>query len=94
MRELLYEYEEFKAKVDRSKPVHHRAVQKPLDKHGVFVSLVFQIYGLDRNNGHVLVFEAEKRASQADPETCRKAYREFAQKYAEPLGSTEGAWRP
>jgi hypothetical protein len=92
MKEIVYDIEEFKARVDESKPLHHCAKCKSVDKYGVFYRIVFRIYGIDKKNGHIIIFEAQKRASVAEVQQHQKRYERFVEKYAEPLGSTEGMW--
>jgi hypothetical protein len=94
MKEIIYDIEEFKAKVDKTKPLHHCAMRKSIDQHGVFYRIIFRIYGIDKNNGHILIFETQKRTSIAELEQHPQDYKAFVQKYAKPLGSTEGAWMP
>ena len=94
MKEIIYSFEEFKAKVDAAKPLHHRAMRKSIDQHGIFYRIIFRIYGIDKNSGHILIFETQKRTSIAELEQHPQDYKTFVEKYAEPLGSTEGAWQP
>jgi hypothetical protein len=90
MKEILYNYEEFKNKVNATSPVHHSAKVKARD--GVIYKLVFRLYGVDKNNTHIIIFEMQKITSSANVEEQQKEYERFVQKYAKPLGSTEGAW--
>ena len=92
MREILYKFEEFKQRVNTAKPIHHAAKRKTRD--GFFYTLIFRIYGIDKNHGHVLIFETRKRTSIAELEQHPREYKAFVEKYAKPLGSTEGAWTP
>ena len=94
MKEIVYDIEEFKAKVDKAKPLHHYAMRKSIDQHGIFYRIIFRIYGIDKNNGHILIFETQKRTTIAEVEQHQKDYKAFVEKYAKPLGSTEGAWMP
>jgi hypothetical protein len=90
MREILYKFEEFKQKVDTAKPIHHAAKRKTKD--GFFYKLIFRVYGIDKNNGHIIIFEVQANSTLADFERHPSEYRKFVEKYAKPLGSTEGAW--
>jgi hypothetical protein len=107
MREVIFDIEEFKAKVDNAKPLHHAAWRKPLDREGIFYELTFRIYGISKNGSHILVYEAKNRISTLDiPSEFHKTnnafdnltlyvkakYEEFEQIVAKPLGSTEGKW--
>ncbi len=94
MKEVIYDFEEFKAKVDIAKPLHHCCMRKATDKRGFFYRLTFRVYGIDKNNGHVLIFERQKRTTIAELEEHPKDYKEFVDEYAKPLGSTEGEWIP
>lgn len=87
-REILHSYEEFKARVDASNPIHHRAFIEILGD-GVFSRLTFRIYGLDKK-GQMIIFEVRKLA--LDFYEQRREYERLVEKYAKPLGSTEGAW--
>lgn len=94
MKEVVFDYGEFCSKVDRAKPVHHMAVLKPLDRYGVIHECRFMLSGVSRD-GHVLVFEAVHRFDGVGQERNAKAkeiYSQLAEKYAKPLGSTEGRW--
>ncbi len=90
MKEILYRYEEFKQRVDTAKPIHHAAKRKTKD--GFFYTLIFRLYGLDKTNAHIIIFEAQANTTAADLERQPSQYRKFVEKYAKPLGSTEGAW--
>jgi len=94
MKEIVYDIKEFKAKVDEAKPVHHCAMRKSIDQQGVFYQIIFRIYGVDKNNGHVLIFEAQKRTTVAELEQHPKDYQKLVEEFAKPLGSTEGMWIP
>jgi hypothetical protein len=94
MKEIIYDIEEFKAKVDETKPLHHCAMRKSVDQHGIFYRIIFRIYGIDKNNGHVLIFETQKRTTVTELEQHPKDYQNFVEKFAKPLGSTEGMWIP
>ncbi|MEM3618388.1 MAG: hypothetical protein QXK47_04865 [Candidatus Bathyarchaeia archaeon] len=107
MREVVYDFEDFKARVDMSKPLHHDAYRKPLDRHGIYYRLRFRIYGLSKDGGHVLVFENHADLSTLDiPKEyqksnnayenlnvwCKALLEKFEKEKAEPLGSTPGRW--
>ena len=107
MKEVVYDFEEFKAKVDSGKPVHHQAVRRCLDRHGFTHELVFRVYGVARENGHLLVFEHREVLNSLNipKEFCKShnalkdlqiyakhVYEKLVEKYAKPLGSTEGRW--
>jgi hypothetical protein len=104
MIEVVFNYEEFKDKVDSSKPLHHECWNKPLDKHCILHELTFRIYGISKNNNHLLIFERKERHSLLDiplhggnalEDMRRFLYDRFlklVEEYAKPLGSTEGRW--
>ncbi|RLI40301.1 hypothetical protein DRO69_13090 [Candidatus Bathyarchaeota archaeon] len=94
MKEIIYDYEEFKNRLDPTKTIHHNGIRENIDKQGLFYRLRFRIYALDKKDGHVLVFEAIKRTTLAEYENHRKDYESFVEKFAKPLGSTEGEWIP
>jgi hypothetical protein len=90
MREIVFNYEEYKRKVNSDKPIHHCGMRKPIDKHGLFFKLVFRIYGVNRETGNIIIYENLK-TTFADHDSQKGLYQKFAEKYAKPLGSTEGA---
>jgi hypothetical protein len=109
MMEVVYNYDEFKSRVDVSKPVHHDAWREGKDEHGIFYELTFRIYGISKNGGHVLVFETKAMVSTLDiPKEYHKSnnayenlklwvkdiFDRLAKEKAEPLGSTPGRWEP
>ena len=93
MKEYLYNYQDFKAKVDTTRQIHHSALIKPADQYGAFQRLIFRIYGLDKNHHHIIIFETSLLLSVISPDQTQKAYQKLVQKYAKPLGSTEGRWQ-
>jgi hypothetical protein len=93
MKEVVFDYEEFKAKVDMTKPLHHCCYSKCIDKRGIFYRLEFWITGIGKNGGHVVCYYAERRTTVAEKEADRKWYGEMVKRFAEPLGSTEGEWK-
>lgn len=94
MKEILFNFNEFKERIDSAKPLHHCAMRKPIDKHGIFQRIVFRVYGIDKNNGHILIFETQKRTSIVELEQHPREYQKLVEQFAKPLGSTEGAWVP
>ena len=90
LKEILQSFEEFKARIDQGKPVHHRAFRRIFG--GLFCRLVFRIYGIDKNSGGIVIFEAHGMCMASDFGEKESAYRKLVEKYAKPLGSTEGAW--
>ena len=92
MKEIIYDYTEFKNRLDPARSIHHNGIRENIDKHGLFFRLRFRIFALDKKEGHVLIFEAFKRSSLAEYENHKKDYDDFVEKFAKPLGSTEGEW--
>jgi len=90
LKEILHSYEEFKARIDLDKPIHHRAFRRIFG--GLFCRLVFKVYGIDKNDGGIVVFEVHRLFMTLDFEELESVYRKLVEKYAKPLGSTEGAW--
>ena len=60
MKEIIRNFEEFKARADLAKPLHHSGTI--IDRDGFIQRLVFRIYGLDKDNGYILIFELQKAA--------------------------------
>ncbi len=90
MREIIRSFEEFKGRVNLTKPIHHSAVI--MAKNGFVQKLVFRIYGVDKENGYIIIFELQKLSPFADVGQLQNEYHRLVEKYAKPLGSTEGAW--
>jgi hypothetical protein len=108
MMEFCYKLEDFKNRVDLSKPLHHDFWREPLDKEGIFHQLIFRIYGIAKDN-HIIVYETRLNVSTLDiPKEYHKtnnAYdnlrlwvkdlsEKISKEKAEPLGSTPGRWEP
>ena len=94
MKEVIYDFEEFKAKVDTSIPVHHEGIRECIDKQGIFYRITFRMYAIDKDTGHILIFEAYKRTTIMEEKQHREDYLSFVEKFAKPLQSTEGKWMP
>jgi hypothetical protein len=109
MMEVVYTYEDFKARVDLDKPIHHDAWRDPLDREGILYEFTFRIYGISKNGNHVLAYETKARLSVLDiPKQYQKTNSEhenlnlwikdlfdsMVKATAEPLGSTPGRWQP
>jgi hypothetical protein len=92
MREVIRNYEEFKAKADLNKPLHHSAAI--IAKEGFIQRLVFRVYGINKDHGNIIIFEYQKPTPFADVYQLQSEYHRLVEKYAKPLGSTEGAWIP
>jgi len=92
MKEVVFDYEEFKQKVDLAKPLHHYGCKRRIDKYGAVVKLETWIEGVSKA-GHIIAFYMEKYA-EAYGDESKNMYHQFAEKYAKPLGSTEGMWKP
>ena len=92
MREIIRNFEEFKAKADLTKPLHHSGLIMALNSF--MHRLVFRIYALDKNGSHIIVYEFQKATPFADVLQLQNEYHRLVEKFAKPLGSTEGAWIP
>jgi hypothetical protein len=90
MKEVICNFEEFKAKVDLNKPLHHSAAI--IAKEGFIQRLIFRVYGIDKDRSNILIFEYQKPSPLADVDQLQSDYRRLVEKYAKQLGSTEGAW--
>ena len=108
MKEVVYDFEEFKAKVDSAKPIHHSCYKRSHDSHGFIQELTFNVFGISRD-GHIIVFEHKEflDALGIPQEFCKThnaykdlqiyakhVYEKLVEKFAKPLGSTEGRWEP
>ena len=96
MIEVVFDYNEFKEKVDMSKPLHHHAMTKSAgDPHGIFYRIEFRLQGISKDaDGHVIMWIAQRRTtiSSEDRKGDKAWYEQLVKKYAA-LGSTEGEWR-
>jgi len=92
MKEVIFNYEEFKGKIDTSKPVHHCAWHKSIDKYGVFYRIEFRIFGISKNGNHIVIWHTEHKTTITERKEAQTWYNEIVKKYAKPLGSTEGEW--
>lgn len=96
LKEVVYDFDEFRKKVDASRGVHHAAgVEQVLPP--TVSKLVFRMYGVSKD-GHVLVFENVRvidRLQHPEKEVgelVREALDELERRFAEPLRSTPGRW--
>lgn len=94
MKEVIYDYEEFKNTIDTNQPIHHCGERKCIDKYGVFFEIIFRIFGIHKKKGHIVVFEARRRTTIMEEKNHQKDYLAMAEKWAKPLGSTEGELIP
>ena len=95
MKEIVFDYGEFKRKVDVAKPIHHCLWRICVDKkHGVIYRLTFRLFGLSKEGNHILVWQTQRLTtiSSTDAKANKEWYSDIVKKYAEPLGSTEGEW--
>ena len=90
MKEITRNFEEFKARADLTKPLHHSG--KIVAKNGFIQRLVFRIYGINKDGDHIIIFETQKISPFADVDQLQNEYHKLVEKYAKPLGSTEGVW--
>lgn len=107
MKEIVYDYNEFKAKADLTKPLHHHSIYECKDPHGITHWLSFRIYGISINGNHIIIFEEKHKFTIFEipkiygngnvydrlNQWIMDFYRNLVQKYAKPLGSTEGEWK-
>lgn len=109
MKEVVYDFDEFKAKVDQNKAIHHHAVTKAIDRHGICHELVFRLFGVSKNDSHLVIFEHREILDSLNiPKEFQKThnayqdlrvyakhvYDQLVEKFAKPLNSTEGRWEP
>lgn len=96
LKEVVYDFDEFKKKVDTSRSVHHDADVKQILPPTVS-KLVFRMYGVSKD-GHVLVFKKVRVIDQLQHpekevgELVREALDELERQFSKPLGSTPGRW--
>jgi len=108
LKEIVYSFDEFKAKADLSKPLHHHGMYECKDPHDIIHYLTFRIYGISKNGNHIIIFEDKHRIDVSDlPQEYRKStnaltdlnryvrdlYHQLVEKYAKPVKSTEGEWK-
>ncbi len=93
MREILFDYDEFKNRLDPSKPVHHCFYIKALDKQGIFYRLEFWLTGVSKDDNHIIAFYSERHTAIGEKNLDRKWMDEMVERFAKSLGSTDGEWR-
>jgi len=95
MREIVYDFDEFRRKVDAGRGVHHDGDVEVLG--GCVYKVTFRVYGVSKG-GHVLVFEVAtivnglRRPEKTAEELIKEALDGLEAKYARPLNSTPGRW--
>lgn len=96
MREVVYDFEEFREKVDDKRGIHHDASIEVLG--GGVYKVLFRLFGVSRGGEHVIVFERARTVSVAErpeletSELLKEVLSELEKEYAEPLSSTPGRW--
>jgi len=106
MKEVVYDFDEFKKKASMADPMHHSCMGRYIDKEDIVYGLTFRIYGVSREGGHIIVFEAKRRLDTLSEEFNEKWPKrnlygqlnaaiktlldELKKAYAAPVGSTEG----
>lgn len=93
MKEVIYDFEEFKNAIDLQGPLHHVGERKCIDKQGIFYEIIFRIYGVSKKDGHIVIFEAMKRTTILEEKDHQKDYVAMVDKWAKPIHSTEGELR-
>ena len=73
MKEILFDFDEFKRKVSTDSPIHHSCMTGFADKQHITYMLKFRVYGVSNQGGHIIIFETER-----DLDTLSK---EFAEKW-------------
>jgi hypothetical protein len=93
MLEILFNFDEFRNKLDSSKPVRHCFYMKDLDKHGIFYRIEFWITGVSKDASRIIAFYFERRSTLGEKDEDQKWMEEMVEKFAKPIGSTEGEWQ-
>ena len=104
MKEIVFDYKEFTQKIDTTQPIHHSCEGENADRHGIMYRLTFRIFAVAKK-GHIVIFEAtlnidtlsnsfteqylEKHRVNRG-KGIREHYLKLVEKFAKPLGSTEG----
>ena len=110
MKEIVYDFDEFKNKVSMGSPIHHSCVGRFADKQGILYNLTFRVYGVSRDGSHILIFETTRRLDTLSKGFNEKwtegdfhsrlniaikdTLEELRKTYAVPIGSTEGRLEP
>jgi len=106
MKEFVYDFDEFKEKASTDKPIHHSCMGRYIDREGIVYELTFRIYGVSKEGGHIIIFEAKRRLDTLSKEFNEKwsqenfhdqlnaaikiTLDELKKTYAAPIRSTEG----
>src|SRR5580700_7025200 len=89
--ETLFDYSEFREKLDASKPIHHNAYSLPNSRGTVISTLRIYAFG---KSSRVVCFERRFETSQyVGPEKAAEVLKEMVDGFAIPLGSTPGRLR-
>jgi hypothetical protein len=94
LKERVFDIEEFKAKVDRSKPIHYASYEKCIDsKHGMFYRVWFTMTGIAKE-GHLIEYYVETTRSigSDDIKRTNEWINKLIHEHAVPLGATPGEW--
>lgn len=97
LKEIVYDFNEFRKKVDTRRSVHHSADVEQIVPPTVS-KLVFKMFGVSKEGEHVLVFECVRLIDRLQHpekevgELVKEALDELERRFAEPLGSTPGRW--
>ncbi len=93
MKERVFDFEEFKRRVDANKPIHWAVREKCVDpKLGVLYRMWLSITGLSVEGGHIVEFYQETTVMIADEEKKKQTVEEWKSRYVEPLKATPGEW--
>jgi hypothetical protein len=107
MKEYVYDFNEFKGKISKLHPIHHYCtVCCPDGEQAIIYELIFRIYGISNETGHIIIFESKRKLNTLSKEFNEKwseenyhdrlnaavkdTFKELTRTYAAPLKSTEG----
>ena len=95
MKEVVFDFEEFKERVNMEKPLHYTVMYRNPDGCGAFYYVKLHIFGVSKQ-GHIIVFETEQKLNTlTEPkpiEIVRKTADKLVETYAKPLNATPGRW--
>ena len=104
MKEIVYNYEEFAKKVDKNQPIHHNSEVIYLNNLKTKYRIWIRVYAVAQG-GNIIIFEGYLEVDALTDEFIQKYKTDIAkglleirdsmvEKYAKPLGSTEGRLEP
>jgi len=77
LKEIVYDYEFFKSKINKTEPIHFDLESRTLDRFGLSIELVFRLYGItsfifNPNERIIVIFEKRETVNTNSTEFYNK----------------------